>query len=75
MPEEYVLKIGDQWEVEIPGFGKMTVSPFRRLTSKCFFEGVFVEHGESFTNCIKIGEKTITIKGKVIRIHFVCNIF
>ena len=26
-----------------------------------------MEHGESFTNCIKIGEKTITINGKVIR--------
>merc|ERR1711936_664352 len=51
MPEENVFETGEQWEVELPGFGKMT--------------GVFVEHGECFSSCMKIGEKTITVKGKV----------
>merc|ERR1712130_375578 len=51
MPEENVFSTGEQWEVELPGFGKMT--------------GVFVEHGECFSSCMKIGDKTITVKGKV----------
>jgi len=51
MPEENVFETGEQWEVELPGFGKMT--------------GVFVEHGECFSSCMKIGEKTITVNGKV----------
>ena len=25
MPEENVFETGEQWEVELPGFGKMTV--------------------------------------------------
>lgn len=25
MPEENVIKIGDQWDVDLAGFGKMTV--------------------------------------------------
>ena len=25
MPEENVIKIGEQWEVDVAGFGKMTV--------------------------------------------------
>ena len=42
MPEEYVLKIGDQWDVEMPGFGKMTVSQRWKKrqtlqTSLCYF--------------------------------------
>merc|ERR1719378_1431803 len=35
----------------MPGFGKMT--------------GVFMEHGDCFSSCMKIGEKTINVKGKV----------
>ena len=26
MPGENVMKLGEQWEIEMPGFGKMTVS-------------------------------------------------
>ena len=26
MPEENVIKVGEQWEVDLAGFGKMTVS-------------------------------------------------
>merc|ERR1712142_934661 len=51
MPGENVMKLGEQWEIEMPGFGKMT--------------GVFMEHGDCFTSCMKIGEKTINVKGKV----------
>merc|ERR1712193_159306 len=51
MPGENVMKLGEQWEIEMPGFGKMT--------------GVFLEHGDSFSSCMKIGEKTINVKGKV----------
>merc|ERR1712212_385446 len=51
MPGENVMKLGEQWEIEMPGFGKMT--------------GVFMEHGDSFSSCMKIGEKTINVKGKV----------
>ena len=25
MPEEIVIKIGEQWDVDVAGFGKMTV--------------------------------------------------
>ena len=38
-----------------------------------YFEGVFVEHGECFSSCMKIGEKTITVKGKVILKIFLVN--
>merc|ERR1711962_184849 len=48
---ENVMKLGEQWEIEMPGFGKMT--------------GVFMEHGDCFSSCMKIGEKTINVKGKV----------
>jgi len=51
MPGENIMKLGEQWEIEMPGFGKMT--------------GVFMEHGDSFSSCMKIGEKTINVKGKV----------
>jgi len=51
MPGENVMKLGEQWEIEMPGFGKMT--------------GVFMEHGDCFSSCMKIGEKTINVKGKV----------
>merc|ERR1712088_622580 len=51
MPGENIMKLGEQWEIEMPGFGKMT--------------GVFLEHGDSFSSCMKIGEKTINVKGKV----------
>merc|ERR1712029_920071 len=34
MPGENVMKLGEQWEIEMPGFGKMT--------------GVFMEHGDPF---------------------------
>ena len=26
MPGENVMKLGEQWEIEMPGFGKMTVT-------------------------------------------------
>merc|ERR1711963_927961 len=51
MPGENIMKLGEQWEIEMPGFGKMT--------------GVFLEHGDCFSSCMKIGEKTINVKGKV----------
>ena len=28
-------------------------------------QGVFLEHGDCFSSCMKIGEKTINVKGKV----------
>merc|ERR1712180_291108 len=51
MPGENVMKLGEQWEIEMPGFGKMT--------------GGFMEHGDCFSSCMKIGEKTINVEGKV----------
>jgi len=51
MPGENIMKLGEQWEIEMPGFGKMT--------------GVFLEHGDCFSSCMKIGGKTINAKGKV----------
>merc|ERR1712165_209502 len=33
MPGENVMKLGEQWEIEMPGFGKMTVSS-QRNTNK-----------------------------------------
>merc|ERR1712013_51236 len=48
---DFEMKLGEQLEIEMPGFGKMT--------------GVFMEHGDCFSSCMKIGEKTINVKGKV----------
>ena len=44
------------------------ILPFFEKVIKFYFEGVFVEHGECFSSCMKIGEKTITVKGKVMTI-------
>ena len=114
MPGENVMKLGEQWEIEMPGFGKMTVSSqtnkqtdrqtncqfkdrYKQTTDKqmvsskkytnlgkpkgdskinlipiqsrsvvtIFLQGVFMEHGDCFSSCMKIGEKTINVKGKV----------
>ena len=45
MPEENVFGTGEEWEVELPGFGKMTVSLCVCLFAClfiCLFVGVFV---------------------------------
>lgn len=33
--------------------------------SNISIQGVFMEHGDCFSSCMKIGEKTINVKGKV----------
>ena len=30
MPGENIMKLGEQWEIEMPGFGKMTVRNYNK---------------------------------------------
>ena len=59
---------GIAWLWKDDGESSSEISPIFEGFIEFYFEGVFVEHGEFFSSCMKIGEKTITVKGKVMKI-------
>merc|ERR1719471_1710068 len=63
MPEPMkseLLAANDVVEMKRLGGGKISTK-----SSSKFMTGVFMEHGDCFSSCMKIGEKTINVKGKV----------